>query len=166
MFKIKSVAVVDDLAENRLAAQKAIVEVLPNAEVWLFSSAKDAIAVIEAKSPEIDLVLSDLNMEDHLSGYRVACAAWSWNIPTVIVSGGIKTHTTDQVVVGYPSAHFHGEKDDPSLWKKVLEVILSGDRTNNGIITALSLGKRTKPSAEYGQTCAAVSLPMDRSGGR
>ena len=156
MIMFENIAVADDSAANRDAAVKAIVDILPSATVHLFSSGGDIIAALKNGSPKIDLVLTDMKMEDEMAGYRVAVESWSRNIPATIISGGRKTHTTNQVVVGYPRAYFYGEKDNPDIWKSALGTVFSGGVTDNAILMAAKIGRRETPDYEHGRTCAAV----------
>ena len=83
MAEIKNIAVVDDSEENRVAAANAIAEVLPSAHISMYSSATEFIRALgNNPTDEIDIVLSDMKMEDENAGQRVAAAAWSPNTPT------------------------------------------------------------------------------------
>ena len=158
MSKIKNIAVVDDRKANRVAAAKAIAKVLPSARVRLYSSAAEFIAALEETNvSEIDLVLSDMKMEDEKAGYLVAVAAWSWNIPTFIVSGGQKDHGRDTVVVGSflpQKGSFFGEKDDHLVWSKILGAVMK----NSWFRTAVSMGKFEARNAKYGEANAKLSI--------
>lgn len=155
----ENIAVVDDTAANREAAAKAIADIIPSATVHLFSSGSEIITALKNGSPKIDLVLTDMKMENEIAGYRVAIESWSWNVPATIISGGFKTHTTDQVVVGYPRSYFYGEKDNPDVWKSILGKVFGGSATDNAILTAAKLGRRETPDYEHGKTCAAIVIP-------
>ncbi len=156
MNKVRVIAVVDDLAENRHAATIAIMETLPNVSVLRFVSAEEAITVLKSNSSLIDLVLTDMKMEDDQAGFRVALEAWAWNIPVTIVSGGFKGHGKDYIRLGYPSETFPGDKNDPEVWKLILEKVFSGDSNTNALLTALRLGKKAVPNYEFAVTCAQI----------
>jgi hypothetical protein len=161
MNKIKIIAVVDDLAENRHAASIAIMETIPNVSVLCFVSAEEAITALKSNSTLIDFVLTDMKMEDDKAGFRVALEAWAWNIPATIISGGHKGHGKEYVWLGYPFKTFPGDKNDPEVWKQILEKVFSGNGFTNALFTALRLGKRAVPDYDFAVTCAqtvAMSL--------
>ena len=85
---IKNIAIVDDTPENLKAAVIAINEFLPNANISTFNSAADFFNEVGNDCPKFDFVISDMNMEEKHSGFKVACLCWSWMVPTIIVSGG------------------------------------------------------------------------------
>lgn len=154
-----SIAVVDDKVENLQAASAAIAEMFPSSQVHLFSSAAEIIAALKAQSIEIDLVLTDLEMEDRHAGHRVAVEAWAWNIPATIITGG-HGHGTDYVTISYPRQSLSMlNKATPRAWKAILQSVVSGDISSNGLLTAKSLGKRTVPNYEVGKVCAVVVTP-------
>jgi CheY-like chemotaxis protein len=148
--KIKVVAIADDMEENRSAAVSAAQEIFPDAEVRTYSAASEIISAMRESGgiPDIDLVLTDMNMEEELSGLKVAQECATWWIPCIPVTGGIKTHTTDQVRAGggYPNEDIviHGEKDDPEIWKFVLRKALLEQEFGSAIIKILYYGKREK----------------------
>ncbi len=148
--KIKIIAIVDDLEENRSAAQIAVQNIFPDAKVRIFSSEKEIISAMQVsgKIPNIDLVLTDMSMEDKYSGVRVAQECITWFIPCIPITGGIKTHTTDQVLAGgaFPneSIIIHGEKDDYKVWEIVLRKSLLEQDFNNVLIKMLYYGKRSQ----------------------
>jgi len=152
-------AIVDDLEENRLAAEKAVNEMYPEIEVRLYASATEFISAL-AKDRSFDFVLSDMCMETKRSGYEVAVESWSWRIPCTIVSGG-SDHGQNRVYVGYPKAVYNGEKSDPELWKQVIQTIQSGGEYGNAHRVALRIGKSDQPDKEFGQTSATVALPLN-----
>ena len=86
---IKTIAIIDDNPENLKAATTAVSEFLPNTTIFTFNSATDFFNEIGSERPRFDFVISDMNMEERHSGFKVACLCWSWMVPTVIVSGGI-----------------------------------------------------------------------------
>ncbi len=157
---IKLIAVVDDDPANRAAAIAAIKELLPHVAVVEFENGDSTITSINSPSnsnPQPDLVLSDMIMEDRHAGWRVATASWAWGIPATVISGGFKSHTEDLVRLGYPNCQpFSGEKTDPALWKRLLEVALSGEYHANALLMALKLGKSASPDIEKGETASVV----------
>jgi hypothetical protein len=158
--KIENIAIVDDKRENLVAAALAVIMTMPGTKIRTYLSGGEFVSALKAGGVDADLVVSDMNMEEKDSGYHLAVEAWAWNIPTTIVTGGHKTHTTDQVKLGYPRFEIHGEKDDPEVWKKILEVIFQEDATSNGLMTALLIGRKKSPDWAYGKTCAAVTVPL------
>lgn len=146
--EIKVIAIVDDVEENRNAAQIAVKNIFPDTEVRIFSSEKEIISAMQASDeiPDIDLVLSDMRMEDRYSGVHVAQECMTWFIPCIPVTGGIKTHTTDQILAGgaFPneSIIIHGEKDDYKVWEIVLKKSLLEQDFSNALIKMLYYGKR------------------------
>lgn len=162
---VKNIAVVDDLTKNREGAVGAINEKLPGVVVHQFSSAREFLAALEGLVPKIDLVLSDMNMEDEDAGYRVVDAAWSWGIPATIVTAGMTNHDHRQVngvFLRCPRATFLGSKSDPMIWEEILEVIFSGVPITNAILAALEVvkvaGKKTQPDLKCGRACATAMV--------
>lgn len=163
MCMVKAIAVVDDMVQNRQAAISAINEKLPGVAVYQFSSATEFLAALNGLTSEIDLVLSDMNMEEEDSGYQVTCAAWSWGIPATIVTAGITHHDHREakgVFLRCPRETFLGDKSDPIVWSRILDSIFSDRSADNSIITALRIigivGKKVQPDLEYGRVCAAA----------
>jgi CheY-like chemotaxis protein len=156
MSKVRVIAIVDDHVENRNAATIAVFETLLNVSVLRFESAEEAIAALRSHASLIDLVLTDMEMEDDQAGYRVAHEAWAWNIPATIISGGHKGHGKEYVRLSYPTENFPGDKKDPEVWKLILANVFSGDRINNALFTALHLGKKAKPDYGFAVTLAQV----------
>jgi len=154
---VKTLAIVDDIPENRFAAEKAVSELYPEVQVRLYASAAEFVSAL-ADDRSFDFVISDMCMETSRAGYDVACAAWSWNIPCVIVSGGVD-HGQSVVHVGYPSATYKGDKSDPDLWKRVIQGIQDGGAEDNGHRAALRIGKHTEPDKVYGRACAGIAVP-------
>lgn len=146
--KIKVIAIVDDLEENRSAAQIAVQNIFPDTEVRIFSSEKEIISAMQASNeiPYIDLVLTDMSMEEKYSGVHVAQECATWFIPCIPVTGGVKTHTTDQVLAGgaFPSESIiiHGEKDNYKVWEIILKKSLLEQDFSNALIKMLYYGKR------------------------
>lgn|GEM_PF-5072855 len=159
-MKVQNIAFVDDRRENLAAAVLAVLETMPGTKIRTYLSRREFVSALKAGEVDADLVVSDMDMETKDAGYHLAVDAWSWNIPTTIVTGGHKTHTTDQVKLGSPRFEIHGEKDDPEVWKKILEVIFQGDGTSNALMTALSIGRKGAPDRDYGKTCAVVAVPL------
>lgn len=158
MSEIRNIVIVDDREENRVAAAAGIVKVLPSANVRMYPSAAEFISSLgDNPTDDIDIVLSDMKMEDENAGRRVAIAAWSWNIPTVIVSGGGKDHGRSYIVVSFPlCGRIFGEKDQPQVWSDILFQVLK----NGTIQRAVRWGKRITPDTEYGETCASTLLTL------
>jgi len=159
--KIRRIAVVDDDQANRNAAVSAIKELFPEALVVEFDNAAEAITSIDTPSetnPLPDFVLSDMRMEEEQSGWQVATAAWSWRVPVAVVSGGVKGHGKDLVILGYPHHQFPGEKNDSNLWKQIILAALDGDHTTNGLLQALRIGKRDSPDRKFGEAVSVVSV--------
>src|SRR3989344_4304392 len=132
---VKRVAVVDDQPKNLAAAKLALEMKLPGVAVTCFSSEAEIILAIK-RGLDVELIISDMKMEDKHSGYRVAVAGWSLNIPTAVVSGG-PDHGTHYVYLGYPYYRLPGDKDQVELWCGIIEKLLGGDRHTNGILTGL-----------------------------
>ena len=154
--KVRVIAVVDDLVENRYAATIAVMETVPNVSVLCFKSAGEAIQALKSNASLIDLVLTDMKMEDEKAGYRVVHEAWAWNIPATIISGGYKDHGKECVQLSYPRKNFPGNKNDPEVWRLILGKVFSGDHPNNALLMALHLGKRAEPDHEFAVTCAQI----------
>jgi len=157
---LKKIAVVDDLPENREAGAEALKEIFPSAEVVVYASAKEIITELKKGVSDIDLIFTDMNMEEKDSGFKVATESWGWMIPCIPVSGGIKTHTTDQVAVGSDgqgNIHIHGEKSEKSIWIEVIrKSIHEKDFSASGVIKALYYGKRSEADYGFGRASAVA----------
>jgi hypothetical protein len=169
MTSLNIVAIADDLEENRCAVSLALKELYPSIQVFEFDSAK---SIIDRLSQDVtfspELILTDVSMETPMAGFFVTKIGWSWGIPTVMVTGGVKTHTNDQVELGYPDRAFYGEKNDSNLWKKMIaETILYSEVEggyNNAILRGLHHfhrrgGRFSVQDLEHGEICARVMTP-------
>lgn len=154
---LKKISVVDDLQENRQAAAIALEKVFPTAEVLTYSSTAEIIIHLYSK-PDIDLIFSDMKMEEQNSGFKVACAALAWQVPCVIVSGGIKSHSVDQVAVGGGfTSNIYGEKSDSRVWEKIITSVVEKEYRVNTVMKMLHYGKKDFPHYKYGRVCAAIA---------
>lgn len=161
---VKKIAIVDDLEENRQAGLEAIKHTFPSVKVILFSSAAEISAILgQENTPDVDLVFTDMDMEEEFLGFQVAQQALAWQIPCIPVSGGFQTHSTDQVIVGGFENHRAGEaemilgsKASTHTWKQIIQRVTTGDRRSNHVLKMLHYGKFTAPDYEYGETCAGV----------
>ena len=132
---ISTVLIVDDKPKNLLAAKEALQDIFPAIKTLEAASAVQAIEIIANQGTEIDLVLSDMEMEELLSGFYVAFEAWSNYIPTVVVTAG--DHHGAYVVASSwsnpkddGSTLYHikpAQKDDKEVWKKIIRGIEKND---------------------------------------
>ena len=157
--KIKTVVVVDDCAENRTAAEKALLDFLPGVTVITFPSAKEFLEWFSVEGLVADLVLSDFSMETPDAGVSVAKSSYSKGIPATIITGGIG-HGKPYVLLGYPKKMISGSKENPDTWAKILTVVLGGDKSSNGLLTLLWLGKADRP-LDVATVCAITVTPLD-----
>ncbi len=156
MFNIRNFAVVDDAEENRNAAKQACTELYPQATIHQFSSGREFIKSLK-NGLDVDLVLSDMSMEERHSRYVVAIESWARGIPAVIVSGGIN-HGKDYVLVGYPELRLGGTKNSPLVWGEILNHVLSQEESMNGVAFQLGQGvRRSVPDYNFGEVCAVVT---------
>ncbi len=152
---------VDDHVPNLNAAEAAIRELLPETTVHKFTTPDAVIEALNTGAPPIDVVFSDMVMHgDRLTGHKIACVSWSWNIPATVVSGGHKGHGHNIVHVGQPDMMLEGDKDDPEVWKKIIENVLVDMKPYNGIVMALRFIPRLQaPDRQHGETCAIACIP-------
>lgn len=151
---IKRIAIIDDTPDNLKAGRDALKEIFPSAEVVEFSSAGEILRILKTGTSDIDLIFTDMAMEKETSGYDVSCEAWAWRIPCIPVSGGFKTHTTDQVVSKF--GFFYGEKDDKTIWLKIIKAMISINYHSNVVLKALYYGKSSTPDYQNGKIGAIV----------
>lgn len=134
-FDIKDILVVDDNDENIKAAEECfskLKEAGLNLNVDYTNSEKCAIDLIKKK--DYSLVITDLEMEEKLSGINVVSAATKNAIPAYIVTGydPYGSHRRLSILPLYegknekgekiPIIEYRGEsKTNSNSWKKVFE---------------------------------------------
>lgn len=151
---LECVVVVDDAEEN-LKAIRQVAADCPNIN-WVFlDSGEAAMEFINEKHREIDLLITDRQMETPDAGLVVLGYAYSFLIPAVIVSGGFqhagKMHTRIYPLSGedpcgrYPDDMF---KDNPETWIMILDdIIMALHPKSGGILAAASLAHKEKGNA-------------------
>jgi len=153
------IVVVDDAEENLNAISKVAAD-CPGVN-WVFlDNGAEAIKFINEKHREIDLLITDRQMETTDAGLEVLGHAYSFLIPTVIVSGGFhhagKMHVRIYPIIENPPCGRLPDdmfKDNPETWRLILDkIILSLDPQSGGILYAASLAHKEKPEApaEFG----------------
>lgn len=125
---IREIAVVDDKPENIVAAKNALVNCLPNTVVRTFSSAGEIVVELMFLNYRPTLVLTDLDIEEEDTGFKVNMAAWGNGIPAVVVTakdcGNHGINTSISMLNGRFS---NARKDDPETWCKVIDFILKDE---------------------------------------
>ena len=125
-LNIKRIIIADDMSDN-LDAAKQFADNLPYVNFEFYERGDLIIAQIPDRYKEIDLILTDRQMESNDAGLDVAEAAWEYLIPTFVCTGGYQ-HQNLPVVKVEPSRLSLPDgmdKDDPALWEKTLEGILN-----------------------------------------
>lgn len=153
---VKKIAIVDDTPENLEAAVVAIAEFLPNVSIATFDSLKSFKKAVGKERPDFDLVLSDLNMEEEKSGFKVACLCWAWGVPTVIITGGMN-HGSEAVKVGYFNKSIFGTKKETKVWMEALKTIFVAEN-KNPIYLMLLGGKKSAPNKDFGEIGGHMSI--------
>ncbi|MBP7708523.1 response regulator [Candidatus Pacearchaeota archaeon] len=116
-MKLEKILIADDKEENRNAARQAI----PNATV--VSSAKEAIA--QLTSQQYDLVITDMQMEENLSGLSVVREAMKKATVSYVLSHLGQDHGK-QSTGAFPYLHIASRlqgKADPETWKQAFDQI-------------------------------------------
>jgi CheY-like chemotaxis protein len=131
-LEINRMLVADDLSENITAAKDAFSR-YSKLHVDYVSSASDAkkkIAESFADS-KYDLILSDMNMESHSSGFEVMTEAMKYHTLTAIVTGiaagGEGNHAhgpqTKIIIAGYEKV-LEGNKSESRIWSEAFENVI------------------------------------------
>lgn len=166
---VKTILVVDDKAENRAAAREAIREIFPEKTVMEASSAQEAKEIIANRANEIDLVLSDMQMEEVLSGFYVAFEAWSRYIPAVVVTAG-DHHGSYVTASRFCNPEENGglyaakpaRKDDCEIWKDILRGIEK--RNSLSLRVALAVREEAPEKMFYNKDAGEVLARLTCSG--
>jgi len=136
--KIRGVLLVDDKEENVEAGTSALIDFFPNAKHFKALSALKAIEILRENHDSIDFVISDMMMEKSDSGHEVAFEAWSWGIPSTIVSAGYGDHGGyHSVSISHPRNSIDGGKSSKDVWLKVLDVLFSPPEFRHNILPML-----------------------------
>lgn len=166
---VETFLIVDDKEENRKAFKKAVREIFPDKKVLEASSAKKAKEVIAENSDAIDFVLSDMQMEEDVSGFYVAFEAWSWFIPAVVVTAGDHhgAYVTASVLCNSEIGEHNlsikpATKDDAEVWKSIIR----GTEKRNGpsIQAALYVRSKEKGKSLYSRDAGELMAHMVCSG--
>jgi CheY-like chemotaxis protein len=130
---VKNILVADDLSENITAAKDAFSR-YSKLHVDYVSSASDAKKKIAESFAEskYDLILSDMNMESHSSGFEVMTEAMKYHtltaIVTGIVAGGTGNHAhgpqTKIMIAGYEKI-LEGNKSESRIWSEAFEGVIN-----------------------------------------
>lgn len=166
---VNTVLVVDDKAENRAAAKQAFLKIFPEKIVLEASSAQEAKEAIINHASEIDLVMSDMQMEETLSGFYVAFEAWSRYIPAVVVTAG-DHHGSYVTASSFCNPEENGglyhakpaRKDDCEIWKNIIRGI---EKNNNlSLRVALAARKESPEKVFYSQEAGEILARVTCSG--
>ena|SRR3989344_394593 len=127
------IVIADDVEENILAAQE-LEKRLPGIAFEFHRRGDVLVAQIPERYKEIDLIITDRQMETPDVGLDVIEAAWSYHLPAFVCSGGYQHRGKPLIRVGPPiKSNLLGKeyifpegmtKKDPDMWSMLLEAII------------------------------------------
>lgn len=151
-IKFDRIAIVDDALENISAAKKAC-ERLSGIDFIFCQSAAEIISVISEDANSIDLIITDLQMEEDQSGLEVVEAGFNRGIFVVVASGGYQHNNMPMVRLSPDILLAHeGAKDSPDTWLNIFDAIITASQKTSVLKTFL-LYREVKPDfQEEGMT--------------
>jgi len=158
VLNIKSIAIVAYSREIRKVGAEALQEYFPSAKVSEYFSEKDIMSSLKNSCPsDIDLIFTDMSMEESLSGYYVALESWAWNIPCIPVFEMLKPHATEdhaQVYIAGFQEPIYGTKKNKNTWLEIIRIVMEKEYKKNTILKTLDSPKNTTPNYDRGKIVA------------
>ncbi|MCA9497487.1 MAG: hypothetical protein KC589_11190 [Nanoarchaeota archaeon] len=138
------IAIADDLLENLVAA-KEFTSNLNEIQFEFYDNGQDLISQILGNYKNLDLILTDRNMETKDSGLDVIETAWNYLVPAYIVSGGY-SHANKEKVMITPDSFGISDgltKDKAFFWEYTIDKLCDLALNNNrSLISTLVMVKR------------------------
>ena len=154
-LNIRTILIVDDGEEN-LQAARELADLLPSLNFEFCASGSEAIALLSCRCEEIDLILTDLEMESKTAGLDVLQFAWTNLVPAIVVSGGFM-HQNRQNVLAFPDlGGFEGEKTNVTVWSEMLLRLVNQDRPTCVIRSFMKARSVIKKDACFGEQIRKV----------
>ncbi len=151
-LKFNHIIIVDNTQANIDAAKIAISDLL-GIDFTFYNSARDVLQAISRNPDDIDLIITDMSMEENMSGLNVVEAGFNQIIPVIVVSGGFQHANSSQIRLSpdiRPSA-LNGDKRLPKTWKEILNTIVASACVGSvlkGFIMARDAGMKPQNSED------------------
>jgi len=143
------IAIADDSKEN-LDAARQLEKRLPEVNFEFYERGDLLVAQIPTRYKELDLILTDRQMETDDAGLDVVETAWEHLVPAVICSGGYQHADTPRVRIAPQIKGFSLPdgmlKDNPDTWYKILEGVVNDcEHGTTSLLRCLLLRKNANP---------------------
>lgn len=129
------IVIVDDADENICAARE-LEKRLQGIQFEFYQRGDLLVAQIPDRYQELDLILTDRQMETNDAGLEVVEEAWKYHVPAFVCSGGYQHRNQPRLRIAPPVKGFilaDGMiKDNPETWYQILEGIVNDATGENG----------------------------------
>ena len=123
-IKFDRIVIVDDTPADIDAAKKAA-ENLPGIKFIFCQSAAEVLSLILEDADSIDLIITDLDMEESQSGLEVVETGFNNNIFVVVASGGFQHRDMSQVrLASGIESQVEGDKSESDTWVSIFNAIV------------------------------------------